>query len=123
MFAPVVQNPLSEAVALAGYATLSIDILFDPSLDLLQDTFFEQLLFICGSGTVGYCAASPSCAHYSTSQLSEAPPRAISTPASLEGAPDLGPSDLSKLQEGKESFSQVLSVCFSSLCSGRPRPS
>ena len=100
-------KPLSEAVALAGYATLSIDILLDPSLDLLQDSFFEQLLFICGSGTVGYCAASPSCAHYSTSQLSEAPPRAISTPASLEGAPDLGPSDLSKLQEGKE----VLARC------------
>ena len=105
-------KPLSEAVALAGYATLSIDILLDSSLDLLQDSFFEQLLFICGSGTVGYCAASPSCAHYSTSQLSEAPPHAISTPARLEGAPGLGPSDLSKLQEVLARCCQCVSVVY-----------
>ena len=111
------EKPLSEAVALAGYATLSIDIdiLLDSSMDLLQDSFFEQLLFICGSGTVGYCAASPSCAHYSRLKLSDGPPHAIRTPDHLDGVPGLGPSDLSKLQESKEILSrccQCVSVVY-----------
>ena len=81
------EKPLSEAVALAGYATPSIDILLDSSLDLLQGPFLETLLFsfTCGSGTVGVCAASPSSAHYTRSKLSDAPLHAISTPAHLDG--------------------------------------
>ena len=97
-------KPLSEAVALAAYATPSIDILLDSSLDLLQGPFLEALLFsfTCGSGTVGVCAASPSSAHYTRSKLSDAPLHAISTPAHLDGVTGLGPSDWSKLQESKK---------------------
>ncbi|CAE7771724.1 unnamed protein product [Symbiodinium sp. CCMP2592] len=40
----------AEPPPACGLATLSIDILLDPAFDLLQDDFFEQLLFICGSG-------------------------------------------------------------------------
>ena len=98
------EKPLSEAVALAGYATLSINILLDSSLDLLQGPFIETLRFsfTCGSGTVGDCAASPSSGHYTRSKLSDAPLHAISTPAHLDGVTGLGPSHWSKLQESKE---------------------
>ena len=92
------ERPLSVAVESAGFAALSIDVLLDPSMDLLQDSFFEQLLFICGSGS----AASPSCSHYSRLKLSNGPPFAIRTPAHLDGVPGLSPSDLAKIQESKE---------------------
>ena len=99
-------KPLSAAVESAGFATLSIDILLDSSMDLLQDSFFEQLLFICGSGSVGYCAASPSCAHYSRLKLSNGPPHAVRTPEYLDGVPGLRPADLAKVQESKELLSR-----------------
>ncbi|CAE7226768.1 unnamed protein product [Symbiodinium sp. CCMP2592] len=102
-----VTKPLSCAVEACGLATLSIDILLDPAFDLLQDDFFEQLLFICGSGAVGYCAAAPSCSHYSRLKLSGGPPFPIRTPEHLDGVPGLGPSDLAKLQESHE----ILSRC------------
>ena len=97
-----VEKPLSAAVSALGFATLSIDILLDSEMDLLQDSFFERLLFICGSGSVGYCAASPCCSHYSRLKLSNGPPYAIRTPEFFGGVPGLGPADLSKLQESKE---------------------
>ncbi|CAE7285202.1 unnamed protein product [Symbiodinium sp. CCMP2592] len=109
-----VTKPLSSAVEASGFATLSIDILLDPALDLLRDDFFEQLLFICGSGAVGYCAASPSCSHYSRLKLSGGPPFPIRTPEYLDGVPGLGPSDLAKLQESKEILSRTLLTVLAS---------
>ena len=63
------EKPLSSAVQELGFPTLAVDILLDSSMDILDNTFFEQLLFICGSGIVGYCAASPCCSEYSRSAL------------------------------------------------------
>ena len=97
-----VEKPLSAAVSALGFSTLSVDILLDSEMDLLQDSFFERLLFICGSGSVGYCAASPCCSHYSRLKLFNGPPYAIRTPEFLGGVPGLGPADLCKLQESKE---------------------
>ena len=93
-----VSAPLSSCVQSLGCDVLCIDVLRDSSMDILHAPFYEQLLFLCGSGAVGYAAASPSCNEYSLLKLSGGPPYALRTPAHLQGLPDLSPSDLAKVQ-------------------------
>ena len=60
-FVPGFEKPLSAAVLLKHHPVLSIDILLDSSMDILNDAFFEDLLRLCSCGVVAYVAASPSC--------------------------------------------------------------
>ena len=96
------EKPLSSAVQELGFPTLAVDILLDSSMDILDNTFFEQLLFICGSGVVGYCAASPCCSEYSRLKLFGGPPFAIRTPTQLGGLENLHPSAQARIQTSHE---------------------
>ena len=96
------EKPLSSAVQELGFPTLAVDILLDSSMDILDNTFFEQLLFICGSGVVGYCAASPCCSEYSRLKLFGGPPFAIRTPTQLGGLENLSPSAQARIQTSHE---------------------
>lgn len=69
-------HPLTAAIRDLQLPALAIDILLDSSMDLLDDCFFEQLLRLCGSGVVGYAAASPSCGEYSLLKLKPGGPPA-----------------------------------------------
>ena len=93
------ERPLSSAIEQLGHPALSIDILLDPRMDLLNDSFYEQLLRLCGSGVVGYSGASPSCTEYSLLKLKPGGPRAIRTPEMLDGLPDLSPQEQQRLQD------------------------
>ena len=93
------ERPLSRAVEDLGLPALSIDILLDQRMDLLDDEFYEQLLRLCGSGVVGYSGASPSCTEYSLLKLNPGGPRAIRTPDMLDGLPDLSSQEQRRLQE------------------------
>ena len=76
-------KPLTTAVAAMGLPALAIDLLVDPRMDLLDDSFYEQLLRLCGSGVVGYTGAAPSCTEYSLLKLRPGGPRAIRTPRAI----------------------------------------
>ena len=93
------ERPLSKAIEDLGLPALSIDILLGQRMDLLDDTFCEQLLRLCGSGVVGYSSASPSCTEYSLLKLKPGGPRAIRTPDMLDGLPDLSPQEQQRLQD------------------------
>lgn len=54
-----VSKPLSSALIQQGRTVLAIDILLHSSMNLLQDEFFEQLLRLCGTGLIAYCATAP----------------------------------------------------------------
>ena len=73
-------RPLSAAIEQRGFQALSIDLLLDNRMDLLQDSFYEQLLRLCGSGVIAYSAAAPSCTEYFLLKLRPGGPRAIRTP-------------------------------------------
>ena len=94
-----VDAPLSSAVSKLGFPALSIDLLVDSRMDLLDDSFYEQLLRLCGSGVVGYSAASPSCTEYSLLKLRPGGPKAIRTPDMLSGVPNLTPEETQRLQD------------------------
>ena len=54
-----VSKPLSSALCTHNKTVLAIDILLHSSMNLLNDEFFEQLLRLCSSGTIAYCATAP----------------------------------------------------------------
>ena len=72
-------RPLSADIEALGLPALSIDILLDSRMDILDDQFFEQLLRLCGSGIVGYAGASPACTEYSLLKLRPGSPKALRT--------------------------------------------
>ena len=102
-------RPLSQAVLGMGCPVLSVDILLDASMDLFSSDFYEDLLHLCGSGIVGYAAASPSCSEYSALKLDGRPPFALRTPDNLEGRPDLQPHGCN--------VSRILRKCCTVACS------
>ena len=59
---------LGPAVRQIGGNSLCITTAFDASLDILEPNFLEQLLFLCGSGTVAYLATSLGPPHSPTVQ-------------------------------------------------------
>ena len=91
--------PLTTAVKNLGLPALAIDLLIDPQMDLLHDPFYEQLLRLCGTGIIGYTAASPACTEYSLLKLLPGGPKAIRTPTMLEGVPNLTPQEQQRLQD------------------------
>ena len=92
-------RPLSSAILAQHGNVLSFDILLDQRMDLLNDQSYEKLLRICSSGQISYGAASPSCAHYSRLKLHRPGPKALRTPAHLEGVPGLSSSELLQVQD------------------------
>ena len=95
-------NGHSAAVLAFGGSVLSIDLLLDSSMNLLCNSFYEQLLHLCGSGIVGYAGASPSCADYSRLKLRGDPPFAVRTPTFLDGLPNQSMEDYQRVQESHE---------------------
>ena len=66
-------------------------------MDILDDTFYEQLLRICGCGIVAYAAASPFCSDYSRLKLLPGGPKAIRTPDQLGGVSNLSESEQQRI--------------------------
>ena len=109
-------SPLSSAFLRKGVPCLSIDILLDTNMDLLQDDFFEHLLRICTSRQVALAHAAPPCREYSRLKLRPRGPKALRTPAFLNGLPDLSASQALRVQESHLIFVrcvQLLHVSFS----------
>ena len=109
-------SPLSLAFLEQGVPCLSIDILIDTNMDLLQDDFFEHLLRICTSRQVALAHAAPPCKEYSRLKLLPRGPKALRTPAFLNGLPDLSASQALRVQESHLVFVrcvQLLHVSFS----------
>ena len=97
-------KPLSSALIQQGRTVLAIDILLHSSMNLLQDEFFEQLLRLCGTGLVAYCATAPNCGLYSLLRLRPGGPRALRTPDQLNGIEGLSASEAMQLQESSILF-------------------
>ena len=106
------ERPLSAAILARGGSVLSVDLLLHESMDLLCNSFYEQLLHVCGSGIVGYAAASPSCSEYSLLKLRGDPPFATRTPESLDGLPGQTISDYQRVQESHELLARCC-MCLS----------
>ena len=92
-------RPLSKALLALHKTVLSIDILLCSEMDLLNDSFYLQLLRLCASGIVAYTACSPSCAEYSKLKLKPGGPPALRSPQHLEGLPGLTAEQLTKVQD------------------------
>ena len=99
-----VSKPLSSALIQQGRTVLAIDILLHSSMNLLQDEFFEQLLRLCGTGLIAYCATAPNCGLYSLLRLRPGGPRALRTPDQLDGIEGLSASEAMQLQESSILF-------------------
>ena len=88
---------------------LSFDILLDDSMDLLNDSAFEDLMRLSASGQVAYGSASPACCHYSRLKLrNDSGPQAIRSPEFLSGLPNLLPYQLQQVQESHTMLSRCV---------------
>ena len=99
-----VSKPLTSALRDHNKTVLAIDILLHSSMNLLQDEFFEQLLRLCGSGLVAYCATAPNCGLYSLLRLRPGGPKAFRTPDELNGVEGLSEHEATQLQESSILF-------------------
>ena len=102
--------PLSKAMLESGCACFAVDILLSPTMDILDNSFFEPLLRVCASGIVAYGAGAPNCGEYSRLKLRPGPP-ALRTPQSLQGLPNLSPAQLSKVQSSFELMVRIV-ICL-----------
>ena len=59
---------LCPAIRHVGGNSLLVETAVDASLDILEPNFLEQMLFLCGSGSVAYLAASIAPLHSCTAQ-------------------------------------------------------
>ena len=84
-------------------------------MNLLNDEFFEQLLRLCGSGLVAYCATAPNCDLYS---LRPGGPRASRTPSELDGIEGLSAYEATQLQESSLLFDRCAECAFITHLSG-----
>ena len=103
--------PLSKAMLESGCACFAVDILLSPTMDILDNSFFEPLLRVCASGIVAYGAGAPNCGEYSRLKLRPGGPPALRTPQSLQGLPNLSPAQLSKVQSSFELMVRLV-ICL-----------
>ena len=101
-------RPLSTALKKHNVDVLSLDILLDLRLDLLDDSKFLQLLRLCASGAVAYGAFSPSCGEYSRLKLKPGGPPPLRNPDHIDGLPGLDCQSTLKLQN---SFTMLDRCC------------
>ena len=94
--------PLSTALDRMGHATLAIDLLISPEMDLLNDTYFENLLRLCASGLVAYCGASPPCSEFSLLKLRTPGPTPVRTHEFPLGIPNPTPTEQDRIQRSRE---------------------
>ena len=94
--------PLSTALDRVGHATLAIDLLISPEMDLLNDTYFENLLRLCASGLVAYCGASPPCSEFSLLKLRTPGPTPVRTHEFPLGIPNPTPSEQDRINSSRE---------------------
>ena len=109
--------PLSTAVQSLGGDVIQFDILLHSADDLLDDAAFSKLLKLAASGSVAYCACSPSCCEYSRLKLKPGGPPALRSPEHLDGIPGISSDDLCKVQESNlmlERCIQLLQLVISS---------
>ena len=91
--------PLSSAIRTLGGDVVQFDILLHNADDLLDDEAYSRLMKLAASGSVAYCACSPSCCEYSRLKLKPGGPPALRTPEHLTGVPGISGDDLRKVQE------------------------
>ena len=100
--------PLSKAMLACGCACFPVDILLSPTMDILDNSFYEPLLRVCASGVVAYGAGAPNCGEYSRLKLRDGGPPALRTPEFLQGLPNLSPAQLSKVQSSFELMVRIV---------------
>ena len=103
--------PLSKAMLACGCACFPVDILLSPTMDILDNSFYEPLLRVCASGIVSYGAGAPNCGEYSRLKLRAGGPPALRTPDYLQGLPNLSPTQLSKVQSSFELMVRIV-ICL-----------
>ena len=112
------QAPLSTALQRLGVSTLAIDPLLDSGMDLRNDAFFDHLLRICASKSVALAHAAPPCGEYTRAKLLPNGPKALRTPAALNGVPGLSSGDALKVQESHLVFTRCVQLLFVTFSSG-----
>ena len=110
--------PLSTALQAIGVSTLAFDPLLDPSMDLRDDAVFDWLLRVCCSRTVALAHAAPPCGEYTRAKLLPNGPKALRTPAALDGLPGLTASQALKVQESQLVFTICVQALFLVFASG-----
>ena len=103
--------PLSKAMLECGCACFPVDILLSPTMDILDNSFYEPLLRICASGIISYGAGAPNCGEYSRLKLRGGVPPALRTPECLQGLPNLSPAQLLKVQSSFELMTRIV-ICL-----------
>ena len=103
--------PLSKAMLECGCACFPVDILLSPTMDILDNSFYEPLLRVCASGIVSYGAGAPNCGEYSRLKLRDGGPPALRTPEFLQGLPNLSPAQLLKVQSSFELMVRIV-ICL-----------
>ena len=94
--------PLSTALDHMGHATLAVDLLISPAMDLLNDMYFENLLRLCASGLVAYCGASPPCSEFSLLKLRTPGPTPVRTHEFPLGIPNPTPSEQDRINSSRK---------------------
>ena len=100
--------PLSKAMMDCNCACFPVDILLSPTMDILNNSFYEPLLRVCASGIVAYGSGAPNCGEYSRLKLRGNGPPALRTPEHLQGVPHLSPAQLLKVQSSFELMVRVV---------------
>ena len=93
------------------HVSFPVDILLSPTMDILDNSFYEPLLRICASGVVAYGAGAPNCGEYSRLKLRDGGPPALRTPEFLQGLPNLSPAQLSEVQSSFELMVRIV-ICL-----------
>ena len=87
------------------------DIEYDPSLNILDDTLFEQLLQLVHSGVFGAIWSVPPCRLYSTLRKKDGGPPPLRSIHHLNGLPDFTPRQLQQVQESQEIHRRSAILC------------
>ena len=87
-------------------------------MDLRDDAVFDVLLRVCCSRAVALAHAAPPCGEYTRAKLLPNGPRALRTPAALDGRPGLSPAQALRVQESHLLFTRCVQALFVVFASG-----
>ena len=86
------------------------DLACSPPFDILDDTHFRLALRIAASGIAAVLWSAPPCKEFSILKLRQPGPKAIRTPAFMDGVPDNSPEEQARVEASSEIHSRSRQV-------------
>ena len=103
-------RPLSKAFLDTGVSVISVDILRGSDQNLLDDTAFDRVMRIAGSGKVQLAHASPECIEYTRLKLQAPGPKPVRTPEHMQNLPGLSEEEQQRHRVSRTLFVRCVAI-------------